>query len=121
MFKKFTALVIAIFFIAINAYAGSSGELDLKKSEPKEIKDCFEKLNRATFAFNQGLDKAIIKPIAKGYRGLPDPIQKGTSNAVRNLSNLITIPNNVLQGDINMSYKYWKISCKYNCWSFRDH
>ena len=103
MFKKFTALVIAIFFIAINAYAGSSGELDLKKSEPKEIKDCFEKLNRATFSFNQGIDKAIIKPIAKGYRNLPDPIQKGTSNAVRNLSNLITIPNNVLQGDIKMA------------------
>ncbi len=104
MFKKFTALVIAIFFITINAYAGSSGELDFKKSEPKEIKDCFEKLNRATFSFNQGLDKAIIKPIAKGYRGLPDPIQKGTSNAVRNLSNLITIPNNVLQGDIKMAF-----------------
>jgi phospholipid-binding lipoprotein MlaA len=57
-------------------------------------------LNRATFAFNQGLDKAIIKPIAKGYRNLPDPIQKGTKNAVTNLSNLITIPNNILQGDV---------------------
>ena len=72
----------------------------LKKDKPEEIKDCFEKLNRATFKFNQGLDKVIIKPIAKGYRKLPDPVQRGTSNAVKNLSNLITIPNNVLQGDI---------------------
>ena len=72
----------------------------LKKDQPKEIKDCFEKLNRATFSFNQGLDKVLIKPIAKGYRNLPDPIQKGTSNAVKNLSNLITIPNNILQGDV---------------------
>ena len=56
-----------------------------------------------TFSFNQGLDKVIIKPIAKGYRNLPDPIQRGTSNAVRNLSNLITIPNNVLQGDIKLA------------------
>ena len=31
-------------------------------------KDCFEPLNRATFALNQGLDKAIFKPVAKGYR-----------------------------------------------------
>ena len=100
MFKKFTVLIITIFFITINAYAGSSGELDLKKSEPKEIKDCFEKLNRATFSFNQGIDKTIIKPIAKSYRNLPDPIQRGTNNAVNNLSNLITIPNNVLQGDL---------------------
>ena len=99
MFKK---LVITIFltFFAFNANAGSDGDLALKASEPEKIKDCFEKLNRATFAFNQGLDKVIIKPIAKSYRNLPDPIQKGTSNAVKNLSNLITIPNNILQGDI---------------------
>ena len=100
MLRKLVITIIAIFLLAFNANAGSDGELVLKKNQPKEIKDCFEKLNRATFAFNQGLDKAIIKPIAKGYRNLPDPIQKGTSNAAKNLSNLITIPNNILQGDI---------------------
>ena len=100
MLKKLVIIFISIFLIAFNAYAGSDGELVLKKEKPEEIKDCFEKLNRVTFKFNQGLDKAIIKPIAKGYRKLPDPVQRGTSNAVKNLSNLITIPNNVLQGDI---------------------
>ena len=68
-------------------------------TDNKEVKDCFEGLNRATFAFNQGLDKAIFKPIAKGYRKLPSPIRTGTGNVVSNLSNLITIPNNLLQGD----------------------
>ena len=100
MLKKLTIAIIYICLLAFNANAGSDGELALKKNQPKEIKDCFEKLNRATFSFNQGLDKALIKPIAKGYRNLPDPIQKGTSNAVKNLSNLITIPNNILQGDV---------------------
>ena len=100
MLKKLTIAIIYIFLLAFNANAGSDGELALNKSEPKEVKDCFEKLNRATFALNQGLDKAIIKPIAKGYRKLPTPIQKGTKNAATNLSNLITIPNNILQGDI---------------------
>ena len=98
--KKFIITTICIFSFVFNAYAGSDGELALNKDEPKKIKDCFEKLNRATFSFNQGLDKAIIKPIAKGYRNLPVPIQKGTKNAVTNLSTLITIPNNVLQGDV---------------------
>ena len=65
-----------------------------------EVKDCFEKLNRATFALNMGLDKVIFKPISKGYRKLPSPIRTGTGNALNNLSNLITIPNNILQGDI---------------------
>ena len=82
--KKFIITAICIFSFVFNAYAGSDGELAVKKSEPKEIKDCFEKLNRATFAFNQGLDKAIIKPIAEGYRKLPDPIQK-TTKKVTNL------------------------------------
>jgi phospholipid-binding lipoprotein MlaA len=100
MLKKLTIAIIYIFLIAFNANAGSDGELALNKGEPKEIKDCFEKLNRATFALNQGLDKALIKPIAKGYRKLPTPVQKGTKNAVTNLSNLITIPNNILQGNI---------------------
>jgi phospholipid-binding lipoprotein MlaA len=86
--------------LAFNANAGSDGELVLKKDQPQEIKDCFEKLNRATFAFNRGLDKALIKPIAEGYRNLPDKVQKGTKNAVTNLSTLITIPNNILQGDV---------------------
>ena len=101
MLKKITIATICICLFVFNAYAGSDGELALNnKGISKETKDCFEKLNRATFAFNQGLDKAIIKPIAKGYRNLPNPIQKGTKNAVTNLSNLITIPNNILQGDI---------------------
>ena len=65
----------------------------------KEVRDCFEKLNRVTFALNMGLDKVIFKPVAKGYRKLPSPIRTGTGNVLNNLSNLITIPNNILQGD----------------------
>jgi len=100
MLKKLTITIIAFFLLAFNANAGSDGELVLKQNKSEETKDCFEKLNRATFKFNQGLDNVIIKPIAKGYRNLPNGVQKGTKNAVTNLSNLITIPNNILQGDI---------------------
>ena len=99
MIRILTTLIL-VTCLAFNANAGSDDELALKNGEQKIIKDCFENLNRATFSFNQSLDKAIIKPMAKGYRNLPDPIQRGTSNAVKNLSNLITIPNNILQGDI---------------------
>ena len=104
MVRYLIIAVFSFFLISSVANAGSDGEIELKNSEPEEIKDCFEPLNRATFSFNQGLDKAIVKPIAKGYRKLPDPVQKGTSNAVKNLSNLITIPNNVLQGDIKLAF-----------------
>ncbi len=103
MFKKLIITTITIFLLAFSANAGSDGELKLNENQPNEVKDCFENLNRATFSLNQSLDKSIIKPIAKGYRKLPDSLQKGTSNAVKNLSNLITIPNNVLQGDFKLA------------------
>ena len=96
---KFLKITFLSFFIATNAVAGSDGELELSKKN-NSTKDCFEPLNRATFALNQGLDKAFFKPVAKGYRSLPQPIKKGTGNVLNNLSTLITIPNNVLQGDL---------------------
>ena len=102
MLRKLSIILFSFFLLTLNAYAGSDGELKVEK-QPKKVKDCFENLNRATFAFNQGLDKAIIKPLAEGYRNLPDPIQKGTHNFVTNLSSLVTIPNNVLQGDIKLA------------------
>ena len=99
MFRKIIITSLSIILLALNANAGSDGELVLKKNEPAEIKDCFENLNRATFAFNQALDGVIFKPVASAYRVLPSPVRSGVSNSLDNLSNLVTIPNNILQGD----------------------
>ena len=96
---RFLKITFLFFFLISNAVAGSSGELELSKKK-KTTKDCFETLNRATFKLNQSLDKVILKPVAKGYRNLPVPVKKGTGNVLNNLSNLITIPNNVLQGEL---------------------
>ena len=41
----------------------------------------------------------IFEPIAKGYNKLPNPIKKGTSNFTSNIGTLLSIPNNILQGD----------------------
>ena len=84
----------------LNVNAGSDGQLVLEKNQPSEVKDCFEKINRATFAFNQVLDGIIFKPVASAYRILPSPVKAGVSNSLDNLSNLVTIPNNILQGEI---------------------
>ena len=85
--------------LASNASAGADGENNLSKKNSEQTKDCFEKINRVTFKLNQSLDGVIFKPIAKAYRVLPSPVRIGTSNALDNLSNLVTIPNNILQGE----------------------
>ena len=89
--------------MSLSANAGSDGENTISKKQPKPVKDCFETVNRGIFAFNQALDNVIFEPVAKGYRYIPSPIRTGTSNALSNLSNLITIPNNLLQGDVKMA------------------
>ena len=89
MKKIFLFLIITVFTVT-----------SAVSKENENVKDCFEKVNRVTFAFNHGLDKTIFEPIAKGYRHLPSPIRVGSSNVLNNLSNLVTIPNNILQGNM---------------------
>ena len=104
MQKIFSILILVIFsqFQVLTVIAGTDGEVEIssKKNDRKIVKDCFEGINRGIFSFNQGLDKVIFKPLAKGYRKLPQPIRSGTSNALNNLGNVVTIPNNILQGQI---------------------
>jgi phospholipid-binding lipoprotein MlaA len=99
MNKIFVTSLLTL-LLTFSASAGTDGENDLSKNKPKQVKDCFEGLNRGTFALNQGLDKVIFKPVAKAYRTLPSPVRTGTSNVLVNLSSLITIPNNILQGNL---------------------
>ena len=88
--KILTVIILVSQYLALpNSYA----------DEKYTAGECFEGLSRATLKFNMGLDKALFKPIAKGYRSLPVPIRLGTSNALENLRSLLTLSNNVLQGD----------------------
>ena len=101
MLRKLVITILSIVLLTLNANAGSDGDLSLNKKEnTEEIKDCFEKLNRATFAFNQALDGVLFEPVAKAYRILPSPMKAGVSNSLVNLTNLVTIPNNILQGEL---------------------
>lgn len=103
MFKKLIILSFTTLALTISVNAASDGELILKKNEPTEIKDCSETFNRATFAFNQALDGIVFRPIAKIYRVLPSPVRSGVNNSLDNLSNLVTIPNNILQGEFKQA------------------
>ena len=97
--KKIAVILITTLALTLNVYAGSDGELILKKNNPAEIKDCSEGFNRMSFALNKGLDKVIFKPVASVYRTLPSPVKTGVSNSLNNLTNVVTIPNNILQGE----------------------
>ena len=65
----------------------------------KSTEECFEKTSRAIFKFNMALDDIVLEPLSKGYNKLPSPVKKGTSNFTSNIGTLLSIPNNILQGN----------------------
>ncbi|MDB9744491.1 VacJ family lipoprotein [Pelagibacteraceae bacterium] len=88
MFKKKLKKITIV--LSILAFSASSVEA---------TEECFEDTSRAVFKFNMALDNAILEPIAKGYNKLPEPIKVGTSNFTSNIGTLLSIPNNILQGN----------------------
>jgi len=74
--------------------------LSLPITSAKATGECFEGVSRAMFSFNMAFDDIILEPIAKGYNKLPKPLKDGTSNFTSNIATLLSIPNNLLQGNI---------------------
>src|SRR3954451_11493938 len=68
-------------------------------------RDPFETVNRGIYQFNEGVDKAILKPIAQGYRFVvPQFIRGSISNFFSNINDVVVMLNNVLQGKFTTAY-----------------
>ena len=60
--------------------------------------DPLEPFNRSVFAFNDQLDRAIIKPVAVVYRDVtPSLVRRGVTNFFNNIADVWSLANNVLQ------------------------
>ena len=86
---RFIKIILPIFLI-----------ISFSVSNAKSTEECFEGVSRSIFKFNMAFDRTVLKPIAKGYNKLPDPIKNGTSNFTSNIATLLSIPNSLLQGNI---------------------
>ncbi|MFN2349606.1 MAG: VacJ family lipoprotein [Thioalkalivibrio sp.] len=65
---------------------------------PKDPRDPWEGYNRAVFQFNEGVDKAVLKPVARGYVAVtPSPVRTSIGNFFANLGDVTNLFNNVLQ------------------------
>ncbi|MDZ4759673.1 MAG: VacJ family lipoprotein [Alphaproteobacteria bacterium] len=63
--------------------------------------DPYEGFNRQMYAFNDGLDRAVLEPVAKGYRAVTnEPVREGVTNFVNNLGEPVTFANELLQGKV---------------------
>ena len=70
-----------------------------QQTDPEASADPWEGLNRPINSFNNGVDKALIKPVAKGYEIIiPRFLRRGVTNFSRNLREPLNAINNLLQG-----------------------
>lgn len=87
MSKKFLSFITAM--LLAMTLAGCSSTSD---------KDPLEPMNRGIYKFNDVADKAVFKPVASGYKAIaPTPVRAGINNFFNNLSNVVTIVNQLLQ------------------------
>ncbi len=64
-------------------------------------KDPIEPVNRVIYKFNDGLDRAIVKPLAQGYRAaLPSFARTSIANVFENINDVLVSVNNLLQGKL---------------------
>ena len=66
--------------------------------------DALESYNRAMFAFNDAVDKAVFKPVAKVYRRiLPEPVTTSIGNFFSNLNDVVVLVNDLLQFKLHLA------------------
>lgn len=91
MGNKYLPVLLAL--PLLSACAGS------RVAEEPHPRDPWEGYNRAMYSFNRTLDKAVLRPVARGYDWLtPEPLQDGIGNAFTNLHYPVVILNLALQG-----------------------
>lgn len=67
--------------------------------QPQEVWDPLEKVNRAMYSFNDAIDSAVLRPVAKGYdKALPAALKTGVANFFNNAFEPTTVLNDLLQG-----------------------
>lgn len=66
-----------------------------------DARDPFEPFNRGVYAFNEGLDEAVLKPVATAYKQVTSPlVRAGVGNFLGNLEDAWSFVNSLLQGKL---------------------
>lgn len=100
---KYFPLVVVV--ICVLAGTGSTPLYAVEPANAAEISsDPYERLNKKLFSFNDGLDRYLLKPAAKGYDAItPGPIGRSVTNFFNNLGEPRTVFNATLQGKLGQA------------------
>jgi len=97
--RRIGVMVLLVCSLTLTGCAGQQATL----TDPE--RDPWEGYNRKIHAFNQGFDRAVFRPVAKGYDYvMPDAPQRGVRNFFRNLNYPVTLLNSLLQGKLEHAF-----------------
>ena len=101
-YMMYTIFKVTLLLGVLNLVTACATVQTTNTSADIEITDPYESTNRSVYAFNEGLDRHILKPVAIAYAGItPDPVQAGVTNFFSNLGYLNVIVNTSLQGKLD--------------------
>src|SRR5262245_40532609 len=87
---------LLVFAVLLPALLTGCATTPIAKPSPQ---DPWERMNRAVFRFNETVDRAALRPVAKGYRKItPSWLRTGIGNFFTNLEQPTVIVNDLLQG-----------------------
>ena len=76
----------------------TAGCASLPDDQPRDARDPWERYNRAMHSFNEGVDRAVMRPVATAYKtAVPQLVRTGIGNFFGNLGDVWSFVNNVLQ------------------------
>ena len=87
-YNKILLILVISAFVSINVKNAKAVE---------NVNDPFESVNRNIFKFNNNLDDYFFKPVAKGWRKIPDIPRKPLTNLATTAKTPISLANAVLQ------------------------
>ena len=94
--KMTRPVLITIIVLQLTLLGGCASQ-QVTLTDPE--RDPWEAYNRKIHSFNMGLDRVILRPVAKGYDIImPDAPQRGVRNFFKNLAYPVTFINLILQG-----------------------
>lgn len=75
---------------------------DSVETSDSTVYDPLEPFNRYMLSINQGIDTVVLRPVAVAYRDLiPYPVQDAVHNFLNNLTEPVTLLNQLLQGQVD--------------------
>jgi phospholipid-binding lipoprotein MlaA len=86
--------------VSILSFAACLAAPSIAAAQEAQQSDPWEGFNRNMYAVHEGVDQAVIEPVARGYRAItPSPVRQGVHNFLRNLRGPVIFTNDVLQGE----------------------